>query len=71
MARRPGSEIGGYDLVTAGDQRADQVMSDLPARPGEEDLHGTRIIHCTPSGGKTGIAPARATPPQKMWLKLT
>jgi hypothetical protein len=52
MARRPRGEIGGHDVVAAGDQRADQVMSDLSTRSGEEDLHEARIIHCSSSGGK-------------------
>jgi hypothetical protein len=70
--------------VAAGDQRADQVMSDLPARSGEEDLHEARIIHCSSWGSKTGngpgiaprpkprrpdVRPASARP-QKIWLKL-
>jgi hypothetical protein len=64
MARRSRSEIGGHDLVAAGDQRADQVMSDLPARSGEEDLHEARIIHCSSSGSKAGNGPGIA-PRQK------
>jgi hypothetical protein len=44
MARGARREIGGHDLVAASDQGADQVVTDLAAGSGEEDLHEARII---------------------------
>jgi hypothetical protein len=63
--------------VAARDQRADQVMTDLAAGAGEEDLHAGRIIDRTSSRGKPPARVAAAVAgrfgraDQKMWLKLT
>jgi hypothetical protein len=55
MARGARREIGGHDLVAASDQGADQVVTDLAAGSGEEDLHEAPIIDRASSAGKPGI----------------
>src|SRR6185295_6041086 len=55
VARWARREVGGHDLVATGDERPDEVVADLAAGPGEEDLHEARIIDRASSAGKPGI----------------
>jgi hypothetical protein len=76
VAGWPGREIGGDNIVAARDQGADQVVTDLAAGAGEEDLHAGRIIDRASPRGKPPGAPcgsdlAAVAADQKMWLKLT
>ena len=45
VARRARREVGRDHLVTLRDERADQVVADLSAGAGDEDLHAARICH--------------------------
>ena len=48
VARRPRREVGRDDVVALRDERADQVVADLPAGSGDENFHAARTIQRAP-----------------------